>query len=227
MKKAISLLTAFITAISVGGLFASAADDNSGVSLFEGEKLECAKGQTVTVPIEITANDDFESAQFKLIYAKKFRGKIENSGLTITDISSTRKNMSLSWNDFKDEGYVNILMYCNAKEPVQDGEIADIQISVNTDVDITEYELKLVPVIFATFKDGERKVNESGVVICSEKTLGDSNGDGKVNVRDAARLSVIISKGEELPLWADYNGDGKVNVRDCACIARDCATGVL
>ena len=56
---------------------------------------------------------------------------------------------------------------------------------------------------------------------------GDANGDGKVNVRDAAMIArntaqkYVYSGFEKFS--ADANGDGKVNVRDAALIARNAA----
>ncbi|MGN1481353.1 leucine-rich repeat protein [Porcipelethomonas sp.] len=54
---------------------------------------------------------------------------------------------------------------------------------------------------------------------------GDANGDGKMNVRDAAFIAQKLAKGlvSELPSCADYNGDGVINVRDAAAIARELA----
>ena len=57
--------------------------------------------------------------------------------------------------------------------------------------------------------------------------VGDANGDGKLNVRDAANIAYMLAVGrvDELPPDADFNGDGKVNVRDAAAIAKYLATG--
>ena len=57
--------------------------------------------------------------------------------------------------------------------------------------------------------------------------LGDANGDGVLNVRDAAHIAKLLSqgKGRDLSESADFNGDGKVNVRDAAAIAKYLATG--
>lgn len=56
----------------------------------------------------------------------------------------------------------------------------------------------------------------------SETTIGDANGDGKLDVRDAAYIARMLAggQGDEIPLTADFNGDGQVNVRDAAAIAR-------
>ncbi len=58
---------------------------------------------------------------------------------------------------------------------------------------------------------------------------GDANGDGKVNVRDAAFIASAMANGEgdKLPISADFNEDGKVNVRDAAAIAAALAKGLL
>ena len=62
-----------------------------------------------------------------------------------------------------------------------------------------------------------------------EIILGDANGDGKLNVRDAAYIARMLSQGraEELPPSADFNQDGKVNVRDAAAIAIYIAMSVM
>lgn len=53
--------------------------------------------------------------------------------------------------------------------------------------------------------------------------LGDANGDGVFNIRDAAWICIRRAMGENLTVEtnpaADYNGDGLVNVRDAAAIA--------
>lgn len=52
--------------------------------------------------------------------------------------------------------------------------------------------------------------------------LGDANGDGVLNVRDAAYIAKFSAQGRtaELPMNADFNSDGKVNIRDAAAIAK-------
>lgn len=54
------------------------------------------------------------------------------------------------------------------------------------------------------------------------KILGDANGDGKLDVRDAAYIARMLAQRdiEKLPKNADFNGDGKIDVRDAAGVAR-------
>lgn len=49
---------------------------------------------------------------------------------------------------------------------------------------------------------------------------GDANGDGVMNVRDAAYIASYLAQGKSLPAICDYNGDGTVNIRDAATIAK-------
>ena len=51
--------------------------------------------------------------------------------------------------------------------------------------------------------------------------LGEANGDGVLNVRDAACIALMLAKGkgDELAAQADFNEDGLINVRDAAAIA--------
>lgn len=59
------------------------------------------------------------------------------------------------------------------------------------------------------------------VSAADENVRGDANDDGRLNVRDAACIARMMSRGstDQLPKTADFNGDGKVNVRDAAAIA--------
>ena len=66
-------------------------------------------------------------------------------------------------------------------------------------------------------------VSEAGISqVRSSGVTGDANGDGVLNVRDAAYIAKMTAqgKGNALPSKADYNGDGTVNIRDAAAIAR-------
>ncbi len=66
----------------------------------------------------------------------------------------------------------------------------------------------------------------STLAATSKAVKGDANGDGKLDVRDAAYIAQKLSKGlgSTISLTADYNADGKVNVRDAAAIAKKLAS---
>ena len=54
-----------------------------------------------------------------------------------------------------------------------------------------------------------------------EIILGDANGDGAVNIRDAAFMASMLAagNGDKLPKSADFNQDDAINIRDAAALA--------
>ena len=69
------------------------------------------------------------------------------------------------------------------------------------------------------------KNNISGSSSSAAEVKGDANGDGKLDVRDAAFIAGEIAKGrgKELALRGDINLDGKVDIRDAAAIVNHLA----
>ena len=59
--------------------------------------------------------------------------------------------------------------------------------------------------------------------------LGDLNGDGRINARDARLLLRFVAglteEGEVDEVSADFNGDGRVNARDARAILNYIAGG--
>ena len=76
-----------------------------------------------------------------------------------------------------------------------------------------------IPTVPHNFEDG-------ACVDCGapEIQLGDVNGDGRINARDARALLRFIAglteEGEVVEAAADYNGDGRVNARDARALLR-------
>ena len=61
--------------------------------------------------------------------------------------------------------------------------------------------------------------------VSANSVKGDANGDGKINVRDAAFIASSIATGRNLSSEADYNSDGKKNIRDAAALVNDLTGG--
>ena len=60
-----------------------------------------------------------------------------------------------------------------------------------------------------------------GTVTITKFTVGDANGDGKVNARDVVLMQRYLSGWSfEIVGNADANGDGKVNARDVVLLQR-------
>lgn len=80
--------------------------------------------------------------------------------------------------------------------------------------------MKIKKALFAAFAVVPMLMNALNAN-AADRVRGDANGDGELNVRDAAFIANALAKGYLINSAGDYNGDGKVNVRDAAAIARD------
>lgn len=76
-----------------------------------------------------------------------------------------------------------------------------------------------------------RKHLDLNYEVIPDYVLGDANGDGKFNIRDAAFVAARMARGESLNIrenpGADYNQDEKINIRDAARMASDLAKGTV
>ncbi len=76
--------------------------------------------------------------------------------------------------------------------------------------------------IFCEIKPLNKNDTVNIIVTASESAIrGDADGNGKLNIRDAAAIAISCAKGtkDKLPACADYNYDGARNIRDAAAIA--------
>ena len=181
--------------------------------------MECAPGQFISMAIDVEAGNDFESAEFIYNY--------NNTEIEIKEVYSAVSNLSIAYNDFKDDGYIKICVYSNNGEPIPDGKVVGLNLVLPEQED--EYSFGLKANVFATCQKGKAKVDEATAVYSAVQKLGDANGDNTLNVRDAAFISRLLAthdkENDKLPSWADFTGDGIVNVRDAAAIARMIACG--
>lgn len=218
MKRTKRLISVFVSAvISLAFPFICSADETASISL--GESMECAPGQFISMDIDVEAGNDFESAEFIYNYG--------NSDIEIKEVYSAVPNLSIAYNNFKDEGYIKICVYSNNGEPIADGKVAGVKLVLPEQEG--EYTFGLTAGVFATCKKGTATVKDATAVYSAVQKLGDANGDNTLNVRDAAFISRLLAspdkENNKPPAWADFTGDGVVNVRDAAAIARMIAFG--
>lgn len=223
-KIAASLAAAAMlgSAVPLSGM----AAENVSVSM--GEDIACAKGQKVAIPININANNDFESAELEFKFAEP--GTADMANIKILGVNSLRSGLNISYSDlnvFTPKGYIMIELFSSGSTVIEDGTMAEIVVEVpDSGVDVSE--LSLSTVILATQSNQEYKsLPGSSISFDSSKLLGDVNDDGVVNIRDAATLAKRLASRRVievvLPYWSDYNLDSNINVRDCAAIAKMCA----
>ena len=122
--------------------------------------------------------------------------------------------------------FCTIVIY--AEKAISDGTISFIDFKVPEDAKPgSEYKINITYIETFSEYDGEDLADtvsvHGGTITVSQPAItGDANGDGKLDVRDAAYIARMLAngQGDEIPLTADFNGDGQVNVRDAAAIAR-------
>ena len=103
-------------------------------------------------------------------------------------------------------------------------DIDTISVSIPADTKPGRYYISAELVSAEGADSNAKKAEIGGYITIKEKPVlfGDVNLDGKVNIRDAAYMATMLSKGsgDKLPASADYNKDGAVNIRDAAAIAK-------
>ncbi|MGN0614436.1 MAG: dockerin type I repeat-containing protein [Porcipelethomonas sp.] len=215
IRRALSML---ISVSCLACLVSSPVAADSECCISMGDDCDCAAGQLIELKIDVSAGNDFESAQLRLDYG--------DSEINMQKALTTIPNLSVSSKAFADEGYMNIVVYTNDGSPIEDGTIVSILFNIPQDA-ASEYIFTLEPEVFARCTKGDTAVEKCSICYTVNRQLGDANGDNELNVRDAAYISRLLStgsNGSDLPAWADFNGDGDVNVRDSAAIAREIAT---
>jgi hypothetical protein len=132
------------------------------------------------------------------------------------------------------------ILYVNAEENETEIDTPEVTTEVTTSIEETEPTTEVIVTsnseITTTVTDTtETTVSETTPVFTTPvitttaepdvpgRVVGDTNNDGKLNIRDAAFIARKLAqqKADELSVkWADYNNDEVVNVRDAASIAR-------
>ena len=176
--------------------------------------MEAAAGETVSVPVNIKCNNNFESGAFIIEW--------DNTEL----IGSEALYVNGTINSNAGNNFCTIVIY--AEKAISDGTISFIDFKVPEDAKPgSEYKINITYIETFSEYDGEDLADtisvHGGTITVSQPAItGDANGDGKLDVRDAAYIARMLAngQGDEIPLTADFNGDGQVNVRDAAAIAR-------
>ena len=188
-------------------------DSNSYASVSIGS-MEAVAGETVSVPVNIKCNNNFESGAFIIEW--------DNTEL----IGSEASYVNGTINSNAGNNFCTIVIY--AEKAISDGTISFIDFKVPEDAKPgSEYKINITYIETFSEYDGEDLADtvsvHGGTITVSQPAItGDANGDGKLDVRDAAYIARMLAngQGDEIPLTADFNGDGQVNVRDAAAIAR-------
>lgn len=205
---------------------------------------EVKAGDTITAELwlqggkngvsSIAALFEFDADTFT--YVSKETGTLINGNDTIqADVDDSKA----------DEGYLTMLVVCDEDTPCYEGGLLytiTLKVKSNPSGDGTiglgmkDAELVVKNADGTTSIVGKEEItsdtsivdkttgeplpDDAVLVKPSESMLGDVNGDGKVNMRDAVLLRQYVAGWdvEMITDTADANGDGKVNIRDAVLL---------
>lgn len=229
MKKFLAVLLSVLMLVSCFAMTVSAdiiyndteLDWSAYSGIFSVGSAKAKPGDTIVIPVSVENNPGiislklsvaYDSAVLELVSAESGDfvveeqedvtvgspsfGPIENNPFTVNWVDA------LSDGNNKTNGVVANLTF-KVKEDAADGD-TEISVSYNPN-DVFDFD-----------QDNVAFECKAGTVTVSSSTPGDTNGDGKINIRDLGLLQQYLNGWKvEIDLdAADVNDDGKVNVRD-------------
>lgn len=241
MKKILSLVLALALTLALGipALAADAEEALPQITLTASAD-KAAAGKTVTLTLALTgALTDISSFEYYIHYdptVVTLTGSKTGAASDLVKIGTppdanyakTEKNAAVTVSAVK--------LADNGKFTMSAGTVAELTFTVNADAAEAAsagFALEKLAVCDSTFAENAVPVKTETapvVTVGSDILLGDVNGDGEVNHRDASKVydyyNGIIELTEEQLAAADVNGDGEVNHRDASKIY-DLYNGVI
>lgn len=221
MKKLFTLVTLLLVAAMLV-VPVSAAQSATMTVTVSGSTV--APGETVTVTVSTTAVENCFSGGFMFSFDKDVFEYVSGSalvkGYAISGISTANNNVA---------GY-----FMNTdKGAAVEGAIFQATFKVKDTAAEGSYTISGTPsltVLNGTAKETITCSATGATVTVSTKTepdpepavkLGDANGDGKVNLKDAILVLKAINGGAAVDTTAsDVNVDGKVNLKDAILVLK-------
>lgn len=207
--------------LPVGVYWYSYAEDEEDAVKEAKACLEVIKGKQFEYPIYFDPERDFQfnnGKSFVSKISKAFIKTIEDKGYYGGLYTNANWIRNVIDSDLQENYTVWLAAYTGDinDKPDYDGQYGMWQFSSKGNIEgIGPYvDLDLC------YSDYPTKIKSKGLNGFPKDLKGDANNDGKVDVRDAAKIASDLSKGKKPSKQADFNGDGKVDVRDAAAIAR-------
>lgn len=204
MKKSMVLLPLLLILVCLTAVSASP------VMRFSAGSVTCAAGDTVTIPVTLTDNAGFVSANLTLTYDSSVLTlvSVEDSGTLEGAVhsDSLTSPYRLAWNND-----------LSSADGTAEGEAARLTFAVSSDAAPGEYPLHLSVPKYGILNASGRPVDcgfADGVIRVG--LPGDGSGDGIVDSADALLLRKYLA-GWNVTINetnADVNGDGKINAMD-------------
>lgn len=199
------------------------------------ENTMVRKGSQVCLSVKMNNVTPVRGFQFDLVLPEGVTIATDEDGEPLVQLSTertTKRKMSFFDSALQDDGSLRVL--CNSTGGYtfdgNSGEVCTIIVDVAQGISAGDHALVLQNVIYT---DVDAKKYEIGDDVISKMTVtdlrvGDVNGDGEVDVADAALLANFIL-GREVPNIiievVDIDGDGIVNVTDIVLLINIIMTG--
>ena len=169
---------------------------------------DCFEGGTTVIVEVIEEGELFE--QITEVMENVAESYVAYEFTAIKDDVAVQPNGKLTVTFTIPEGYsTNITIYYMT----EDGKLEKLDVLVDPETRVITVELECLGMYILVDQDTAPDV-----------LLGDANGDGRVNARDARlllRYAAGLADEDEIDLAAaDYNGDGRVNARDARGVLR-------
>ena len=217
MKKVFTLvIMVLIASMLVMPVFAA----ESPAMNVTASKTTVAPGDTFTVTVSLTDMKSCFSGGYLFNYNEDVFEYVANSGVALV------KDFVLSGVSTINGHLAGYFMNTENGNDIK-GNLFQIILKVKDGAAFGQYEITGTPSL--TVLNGETKdevacTTNSVTITIGEQTglLGDANGDGKVNLRDAI-LTLQAANGKDIEIDktnADVTGDGKVNIRDAIMILK-------
>ena len=179
------------------------------------ENTTAKAGDEVLVNVYVTNNPGFSFLKIRLYYDKTSLAFVsaENGEVSTDSMEIGNRTSAL----------LEAVLWSSATDATADGKLVTLKFKVLDNTAEGDYSVSTK--VVEAYNYDEDEVNfmaVDGVITVRNIVYGDVNGDGKVNGRDAVKLSKYLAAYDEstgessvtVSPGADVNGDGKINGRD-------------
>lgn len=186
------------------------------------DSVTAEAGAEVTVPIRVSDNSGATNFSIRLYY--------DREALTLKTLENGAWDLISVNPDGIDEEKTACTVVVGASAGAVTGEsvLVNAVFTVNADFTGTTQITPAVnyirnnSAVFSVFEEITATVESGTVEVGAGILLGDVNGDGTINLKDAMLVRAYINKrnngGTTFEQAADVNGDGKIDMRDAMMI---------
>ena len=187
---------------------------------------KAAAGETVQVTVDVANNPGIVAARLSLFYDK-----------TVLTLESVQNGDVFGTSAFTKGGDLSAVPFTVLWEDslnpnhTQNGTLVTFTFRVHDDAEEGTTSVTLAYDADSTYNadlDNVAFLVRNGAVTVQNRLPGDANGDGSVDLKDAAVLRRFLAGGWNVTLIeknADVNGDGTVTLKDVTLITRYLAGG--